>query len=81
MKCKCPHCDSHTRARSSRQISPEVFEALMECSNAECGWRGKMYLEYVTTHTPSRLANPAVSIPMDAVTRRALLAQLHRGVN
>jgi hypothetical protein len=52
------------------------YEAYVQCSNPDCGWCGKLQIEFAKTMVPSRIAAPDVRIPMDASSRKQLLDQL-----
>lgn len=72
----CPHCGEFARVRKSQQLTPIYREALLECQNAKCGWRGKLSLEMTQTLTPSMCPNPEIRLPIAPRLRDRLLAQL-----
>lgn len=76
MRINCPHCRSRCYTRSSRRPLPVFIESYAQCTNAECGWAGKLQTEAVLTTRPSCLPSPDVSIPIDEKARTALLEQL-----
>ncbi|WP_413615736.1 ogr/Delta-like zinc finger family protein [Halomonas cupida] len=73
----CPHCGQFARVRYSEQITPLYREGVVECQNAECGWRGSFSMEFTATLTPSQQPAPGIKLPLKASVRRALLAQLN----
>ena len=77
----CPHCGGSARIRYSKQVTPIYREGVIECQNADCGWRGKFSLEYTNTMTPSQQPNPHVTLPIPARIRESLLAQLMAEAN
>lgn len=79
MRIYCPHCRERAMTRTSKRPAPVFYEVYAQCSNPECGWGGKLLVEFATTTSPSRLPNPEVRIPMDPVCRKTLLAQLMPG--
>lgn len=72
MRSPCPHCKHPARIRTSKQISDVYRELWLECTNPQCGWRGKGGLGIIHTLSPSATPNPEVSIPLAP----SLLAQL-----
>lgn len=76
MRVSCPHCKQRTRIRTSKRPVPVFYEAYVQCSNVECGWTGKVIVEFALTTSPSRMADPGVNIPIDKQSRELLLAQL-----
>lgn len=73
---QCPHCGQPARIRDSRRVSPLVVEGIVECQNAQCGWRGTFQTGYLHTLTPSQCPDPKVSLRVSPHARAALLAQL-----
>ena len=59
--------------------------ATVECTNEECGWRGKLDVSAISTLTPSNKPHPSVSVPLSPVTaatmRRALAEDEARHVD
>jgi hypothetical protein len=76
MRISCPHCKDVCRVRSSKRPAPVFYELYSQCTNPECGWCGKIHIEFARTTTPSRLPDPEVNIPLDRDCRAALLSQL-----
>lgn len=60
----CPHCGETARIRKSQGLTPIYREALIECRNDACGWRGKISIEITHTIAPSDRPNPAVTLPL-----------------
>lgn len=63
MRLQCPHCNSRARIRYSESMSPLYRDAWVDCTNVECGWRGKMAVQYISTLTPSQRPNPSIRLP------------------
>jgi len=59
----CPHCDSHTVARTSSQLTPTFKEILYQCTNPLCGFT--FVVEHVIARglSPSAIPRPSVDIP------------------
>lgn len=76
MRLYCPHCRSRLATRTSKRPLPALVVAYAQCTNLECGWGGKLLLEYATTTAPSQQPNPEVSIPVDKATRRWVKEQI-----
>lgn len=76
MRINCPHCKELCRIRTSKRPAPVFYEIYSQCTNPECGWCGKIHVEFYSTTTPSRLADPSVNIPIDRESRLKLLIQL-----
>lgn len=72
MRTTCPHCDSFARIRTSQHVTPTITEALVECTNVDCGWRGKMTMSIDYTYTPSFRPNAAIRIPLSPRMARRL---------
>lgn len=77
MRFDCPHCKKRMFTRTSKRPSPVFYEAYVQCSNEDCGWSGKLQIEFAKTIVPSRNSNSDVRIPMDSASRQQLLAQLN----
>lgn len=58
----CPHCDSASRTRSSRTISPTYRQAIAACTNAECGFTFGIGVEITHAISPSATPNPAIQL-------------------
>lgn len=59
----CPHCSHNMRIRKSQGLTPVYREAVVECRNADCGFRGKAGIEVTNTLTPSDIPNVNVDLP------------------
>ncbi|GGW45224.1 Ogr/Delta-like zinc finger protein [Vreelandella hamiltonii] len=59
----CPHCGHSMRIRKSQGLTPVYREAIVECRNVECGFRGKAGIEVTNTLTPSDIPNVRVHLP------------------
>jgi len=65
MRLTCPHCKQAARVRHSRELSDVYRDGIVECQNiAQCGWRGRLGVEYLATLTPSAMPNPNVDLPL-----------------
>ena len=71
----CPHCGVNARIRKSQGLTPVYREAVIECRNENCGWRGKVSIEITHTIAPSDIPNPTVSIPLVPRLRELVSAQ------
>ncbi|MEX1197829.1 MAG: ogr/Delta-like zinc finger family protein [Pseudohongiellaceae bacterium] len=78
MRIQCPFCQHRAIIRSSRRPSPLFYEIYAQCQSAECGWSGKIHVEFVMTLSPSRSPRPDITLPIDSQSRRALLDQLQQ---
>ncbi|WP_181872777.1 ogr/Delta-like zinc finger family protein [Billgrantia montanilacus] len=76
MKISCPHCADRAITRTSKRPAPVFYEVYAQCINPDCGWAGKLHIEFATTTAPSRKPNAAVRIPIEPASRRVLLEQL-----
>ena len=76
MRITCPHCKDRAITRTSKRPTPVFYEVYAQCMNPDCGWAGKLYVEFATTTAPSRCPDRQVSIPIEAKSRRQLLEQL-----
>ncbi|MDC8802534.1 ogr/Delta-like zinc finger family protein [Halomonas pacifica] len=76
MRITCPHCLERAITRTSKRPVPVFYEVYAQCANPDCGWGGKLHVEFVTTRSPSRRPNPNINIPVEPRARQALLAQL-----
>lgn len=56
----CPHCGSASRTRSSRAISPTYRQAIVACSDPECGFTFGVGIEITHAISPSAKPNPAI---------------------
>ena len=71
----CPHCGHNLRIRKSQGLTPVYREAVVECRNEACGFRGKAGIEVTNTLTPSDIPNPTVDLPYVPRMRRAMAAK------
>lgn len=71
----CPHCGQNLRIRKSQGLTPVYREAVVECRNDACGFRGKASIEVCNTITPSDIPNPSVDLPYPPRMQRALEAK------
>lgn len=78
LRLKCPHCGQRAQVRKSETITPTYREGLVECMNAECGWRGKLTVAMTETFTPSLRPNPGISLPLSPEAARRMQAALER---
>jgi hypothetical protein len=72
----CPHCGGRTRIRSSEGITPTYRNALLECLDADCGWRGKLDIVITTTITPSLQPDPRIRVPLSPAVAKRLQAAI-----
>lgn len=79
MRITCPHCRESVATRSSVRPNAALYWAYAQCVNPECGWGGKIQIEFVTTRAPSQHPQPDVQIPADPELRRLLREQLLAG--
>ncbi|MCE8028785.1 ogr/Delta-like zinc finger family protein [Halomonas daqingensis] len=75
----CPHCGETAGIRKSQGLTPVYREAVIECRNPECGWRGKISIEITHTITPSDMPNPTVALPLVPRLRELAMAQAATG--
>lgn len=61
---KCPHCNSDSVVRSSKQMCDTVREATVCCSNPHCMHSWVAQLVAVRTIAPSINPKPGVFIPL-----------------
>lgn len=61
---KCPHCDSASYVRSSKQMCETVREAVICCTNPDCMHSWVAQLAAVRTIAPSINPKPGVYIPL-----------------
>ena len=71
----CPHCGGFARIRRSKGLTPTCREGVLECQDAECGWRGNVAFEIFQTLSPSLKPNPEVRLPLSPGLREQLLAE------
>ncbi|WP_350355176.1 ogr/Delta-like zinc finger family protein [Larsenimonas rhizosphaerae] len=76
LRLSCPHCGAFARIRKSQQLTPIYREAVVECQNPDCGWRGKLALELTQTLTFSLHPNPDIRLPMAPKLKERMLKQL-----
>lgn len=76
MRITCPHCEERAITRTSKRPSPVFYEVYAQCMNPECGWGGKLLVEFATTTSPSRMPSRDVRIPVEPASRQVLLEQL-----
>lgn len=81
MRIACPHCRSSVATRSSVRPHDALHWAYVQCQNPECGWGGKIMIEFATTRAPSQRPRPGVQIPPDPELRRLLRDQLLTGTD
>lgn len=74
LRLSCPHCGAFARIRSSEEMTPIYREAVVECQNGECGWRGNLRLEMTQTLSPSLKPNPNIRLPLSPGLREQLVA-------
>lgn len=72
----CPHCGQNLRIRKSQGLTPVYREAVFECRNEDCGWRGKASIEITHTIAPSDIPNPTVSLPFVPRLQKLVMSQL-----
>lgn len=73
MRITCPHCRESVATRSSLRPHDALYWAYAQCTN--CGWGGKIQIEFLTTSAPSRMPRPGVQIPADPSLHRWLREQ------
>ncbi|WP_136067118.1 ogr/Delta-like zinc finger family protein [Modicisalibacter radicis] len=71
----CPHCGENVRVRKSQGLTPVYREAILECRNEACGFRGKASIELTHTLTPSDMPNPTVELPLVPRLRELAMSQ------
>ncbi|EPC02488.1 hypothetical protein L861_09050 [Litchfieldella anticariensis FP35 = DSM 16096] len=71
----CPHCGESARIRKSQGLTPVYREAIIECRNEDCGWRGKVSIEITHTIAPSDIPNPTVVLPFVPRIQELVMAQ------
>ncbi|MDN7131751.1 ogr/Delta-like zinc finger family protein [Halomonas sp. MC140] len=71
----CPHCGQNLRIRKSQGLTPVYREAVVECRNDDCGFRGKAGIEVTNTLTPSDTPNPMIDLPFVPRMQRAMEAK------
>lgn len=71
----CPHCGENVRIRKSQGLTPLYREAIFECRNDGCGWRGKASIEITHTIAPSDIPNPTVTLPFVPRLREMVMSQ------
>ncbi|MDO8591500.1 MAG: ogr/Delta-like zinc finger family protein [bacterium] len=64
---RCPHCESRSIARSSREVSITMREINYQCTSVECGHTYVANLEIVRTLSPSGNPNPAINLPLSTL--------------
>lgn len=77
LRLDCPHCGAFARIRSSEYLTPIYRQALVECQNADCGWRGTLTLEMTQTLSPSLQPNPEIRLPLAPRLREQLAADVN----
>ena len=75
----CPHCRSRARVRTSREETPLVRNASLQCTNVECGHTFAAQLQITHTIAPSRLPNPAIILPVAPPRQRSMPANDNGG--
>lgn len=71
MRFTCPHCGTAAVIRSSKQITPILWEHYCQCKNVECGFTfcGAFHIERELS--PSSRPNPAIVLPGRLKARHA----------
>lgn len=72
LRLSCPHCGSFARIRKSEGLTPIYREALLECANVDCNWRGRMEMTMTHTYTPSDRPRDGVDLPLSPRQRAKL---------
>lgn len=75
LRLSCPHCGTFSRIRNSIQLTPLYREAMLECQNMECGWRGWISLEITRTLQPSMMPRNGIQLPLAQHIRDAIQQQ------
>ena len=75
----CPHCGARARVRSSRQLTPLVRSANLQCSNVECGHTFAAQLHVTHTIAPSATPRPEIVLPLAPRRQPALHAANDNG--
>ena len=73
---RCPHCDSRSIARTSRQLSATLREIFFQCLDVECGHTYVANLEVVRTISPSAKPKTAIRLPISPHARQRVMEQL-----
>ena len=60
----CPHCETPSTVRTSKQITETIREATAQCNNPQCAHTWVVHLSAVRTIAPSMTPNPRVYIPL-----------------
>lgn len=68
---KCPHCESNSFVRSSKQLCDTVREATVCCTNPDCMHSWVAQLVAVRTIAPSIKPKPGVYIPLSPNSQAA----------
>ncbi|MCW4148558.1 ogr/Delta-like zinc finger family protein [Halomonas sp. 18H] len=74
----CPHCGHNLRIRKSQGLTPVYREAVVECRNEDCGFRGKARIEVCNTLTPSDSPNAQVDLPFTPRLLQQAIKQAQR---
>ncbi|ERS88835.1 ogr/Delta-like zinc finger family protein [Halomonas sp. PBN3] len=77
MRITCPHCDERAITRTSKRPSPVFYEVYAQCVNPECGWGGKLLIEFATTTNASRCPRRELRIPLDPGARSSWLEEIN----
>lgn len=80
LRLTCPHCEAFARVRKSVGITPTLREALVECTNTDCNWRGQMTLAMEYTLTPSDISDSHVRLPLSPRLRKQLERELSTAI-
>ena len=73
---RCPHCQAHSTARTSREQSKTLREIHYQCDDVECGHTFVANLEVVRTLSPSAKPNQAIRIPISQNTVQRVMQQM-----
>lgn len=69
---KCPHCDSRSITRNSREMSLTLRELTFSCTEPECGHTYVAILEVVRTLSESANPREGLNIPFSPAARPKL---------
>ncbi len=73
---RCPHCESKSIARSSRELSVTLREITFMCLDPECGHTYVANLEVVRTLSPSAKPKQEIHIPISLAVAHRVMQQL-----
>ena len=60
---KCPHCQAKTIVRDSQEVTPQVRELRVACTNDDCGFSAVTQLSFIRQIRASATPNPEVRLP------------------